>query len=97
MRLHSGGLFKMDSQNHLPFDFNGFPVTGDQFFVQHTALIAMHVIFYRFHNMIATYLGKHNPHWTDNHTFYEARRIVIAVWQHLIYSEWLPLVLGAEF
>lgn len=94
--MHSGGLFKLDSQNKLPFDYAGVGVTGDPFFIQHTALISIHVIFYRFHNMIAKYLSKHHPHWTDDNIFYEVRRIVIAVWQHLIYDEWLPLVLGKE-
>lgn len=94
LRTFSVGLFKMDRQNHLPFNDAGALIAGDFRFGQNTGLTTMHVIFYRFHNNMANYLGEQHRDWSDDDIFFEARRIVIAVYQHIIYFEWLPLVLG---
>lgn len=97
MRLLSGGLFRLNSETTLPYNDLDESVTGDSRFVQSTGLQMIHVIFYRFHNLIAMFLSAHYPHWTDDVLFFEARRIVIACYQHIVYYEWLPLVLGMQF
>ncbi len=45
----------------------------------------------REHNRIATQLPTVNPQWSDDKLFNEARRIVIGIYQHIIYS---PSVVG---
>ena len=46
----------------------------------------------REHNRVAAELRELNPSWTDENLFQEAKRIVIAEYQNVIYSEWLPVI-----
>ncbi|KAF8363235.1 hypothetical protein PRIPAC_90158 [Pristionchus pacificus] len=48
------------------------------------------------HNRIARQFAKVNAHWSSAQLFEEARRLNIAQYQHIVYNELLPLVLGKE-
>ena len=57
-------------------------------------LTAIHALFLREHNRLADILKKQHPTWHDSVTFEEARRINIAQYQHIIYNELLPVLIG---
>lgn len=69
-------------------------LAGDIRVNEQISLVAMHTIWLREHNRIATELKKINPHWTGNTIFHEARKIVGAEMQHITFKHWLPNVLG---
>lgn len=71
-------------------------MAGDVRVNQHITLVAVHLLFAREHNRIADILQRLNPHWSDDITFEETRKIVTAELQHITYDEWLPLVIGHE-
>nr|BAD18663.1 unnamed protein product [Homo sapiens] len=69
-------------------------LAGDHRANEHLALAAMHTLWFREHNRVATELSALNPHWEGNTVYQEARKIVGAELQHITYSHWLPKVLG---
>lgn len=54
------------------------------------------MVFFVEHNRLSAQLKLINPHWIDEKVFQEARKIVIAVHQHITFNEFLPRVLGAK-
>ncbi|KAF2367927.1 hypothetical protein FHG87_001306 [Trinorchestia longiramus] len=68
--------------------------SGDVRVNEHVGLAAMHQLFMREHNRVADALSKLNTHWNDEQIFQEARRIVGAELQHVVYTEFLPAILG---
>lgn len=72
-------------------------MTGDVRTNQNPGLAILQIILLREHNRIADVLQHLNPHWDDELTFQEARRINIAQYQHISYYEWLPIFLGEHF
>ncbi|KAL4224794.1 hypothetical protein ACF0H5_015490 [Mactra antiquata] len=70
------------------------PLSGDARSNEMPGLTSMHTLYVREHNRIADGLASVNPHLTDETLFEEARKINIAIWQHVVYSEYLPLLLS---
>lgn len=67
---------------------------GDSRVNEQPNLIVMHTVFVREHNRLVQILSALNPGWDGERLFEEARRINVAQYQHLVYKEWLPIVLG---
>ncbi|CAG7821984.1 unnamed protein product, partial [Allacma fusca] len=55
-------------------------------------LTTTHLIWFREHNRIAEALKELNPFWSDEQLYTESRRILNAEYQHIIYNEWLPII-----
>jgi peroxidase len=71
-------------------------VTGDTRGNENLELMALQALFLDNHNLIAAELQQENPAWTDEQLFQAARRLNIAEYQNVIYSEWIPATLGAR-
>ncbi|KAJ8043608.1 Peroxidasin [Holothuria leucospilota] len=71
-------------------------LSGDGRTAEQPGLTAIHVTFVREHNRIARELRKLNRHWDHERLYQETRKIVGAMLQHIVYNEYLPLMLGAE-
>ncbi|XP_045449395.1 chorion peroxidase [Melitaea cinxia] len=70
--------------------------SGDHHGNQIISLTVLQTIWTREHNRIARVLSKTNPTWDDIRVFFETRRILQAEYQHIVYSEYLPLLLGPK-
>ena len=70
--------------------------TGDVRGNENLELTTLETLFVRNHNLIAGKLQKAHPHWTDEQLYQEARKLNIAEYQNVIYTGWIPAVLGVN-
>lgn len=69
---------------------------GDSRVNEVTDLAVLHAAFLREHNRIAKELSRLQPSWNDEKLYQETKRVVVAQFQHIIYKEFLPLILGPK-
>lgn len=90
------GLNSMDCKRNLEESNRNCFVAGDVRANEQLGLAAMHTIWMREHNRIATQLKAVNPFWDGDKLYQEARKVLGAEIQHITYQHWLPLILGPE-
>lgn len=95
VRSFNGGRLKTNLRNVLPME-NGNYFSGDNRVKLTPFLAIWNSIFVRNHNLIADNLAVINCHWNEEQLFQEARKINSAVYQNIIYAEWLPIFLGSN-
>jgi peroxidase len=70
--------------------------TGDVRGNENIELTALQTLFVRNHNRLAAQLQAAHPDWTDEQLYQEARKINIAQYQTIVYTEFLPALLGGN-
>jgi len=72
-------------------------LAGDMRANEQVGLTSMHTIMLREHNRVADILLDMNPHWRAEKLYQESRKIVVAEWQHVVYSEYLTKIVGKDY
>ncbi|XP_076328078.1 dual oxidase-like [Tachypleus tridentatus] len=63
---------------------------------QNPALLTFGILFFRWHNVLASRIQEEHPEWPDEDVFHRARQWVIASLQNIIMYEFLPALLGED-
>merc|ERR1712126_128089 len=94
--VHSGlpPLFPMERFEDCRTPSGTCFMTGDERGNENVGLLTIHAIFLRKHNSIARGLAKINNDWTDTEIFEVARKINIAIFQHIVMNEFVPQLIG---
>ena len=69
---------------------------GDERINENVPLSVLHTVFLREHNHIEEKLHLLNPQWDGERLFQETRKIVGAMFQFIIFNEFIPVILGPE-
>ncbi|PIC22256.1 hypothetical protein B9Z55_016378 [Caenorhabditis nigoni] len=62
----------------------------------HPALIPVHTVFIKEHNRLAEQVRSARPRMSDEQIFQLVRKIMIGMWQHIVFNEYIPKYLPAR-
>ena len=88
-----GTLMTSDNGRALPVVDDTF-ITGDPRVMENPELTALTTLFMREHNLWVTNLHAQHPDWTGDQLYNMAKAITTAEYQNIIYTEYLPLLIG---
>ena len=98
-KIRDGGSCKLkltDTTNLLKVKEDSF-ITGDTRAAEMPGLATVHTVFAREHNRICDLIDSVAPtDFTQEDRFQNARRILIAEMQKIVYGDYLPIILGSE-
>lgn len=108
LRSFQGGKLKTSGVSLMPLNTTGLPNANDAHLFPDTELFlggdvranenvelsAIHTLFLREHNTIASAIAARNHYLNDEQIFQMTRRIVVAELQVITYNEFLPALLG---
>lgn len=94
LRTFYDGLMKIDDNGVFQRNNIGKYILGDPRAIQTPVLALLHLLFLREHNRIARIIKNLRYNWNDESIFEEARRFVIAEYQHIVMNEWYPIFHG---
>ncbi|XP_068170354.1 dual oxidase 1 isoform X2 [Antennarius striatus] len=69
-------------------------VLGNAWANENMFTAAVGIIWFRYHNYVASKLHVEHPQWSDEKLFQNARKIVVATFQSIAVYEWLPAYIG---
>ncbi|XP_068459769.1 dual oxidase 1 isoform X4 [Clinocottus analis] len=75
---------------------NGLFELGNAWANENVFTAAEGIIWFRYHNYVASQLHEEHPEWSDEKLFQNARKTVVATFQNIALYEWLPGYLGDE-
>jgi peroxidase len=93
LRNADGTLITSDNGQALPVVNDTF-VTGDPRVMENPELTALTILFMREHNFWVGTLKMEHPSWTGDQLYNMAKAITTAEYQNIVYTEYLPLVIG---
>jgi len=93
LRNGDGTLASSDGGQALPVSGAAF-ITGDPRVMENPELTAVTILFMREHNAMVALLKSENPGMTGDQAYGMAKAITTAEYQNIIYSEFLPVLLG---
>jgi peroxidase len=93
LRNADGTLASSDNGLALPVVDDTF-VTGDPRVMENPELTALTTLFMREHNYWVATLKASHPGWTGDQLYNMAKAITTAEYQNIIYTEYLPVLLG---
>ncbi|XP_023816783.1 eosinophil peroxidase [Oryzias latipes] len=71
-------------------------IAGDVRVDENIALTSIHTLFVREHNRLARGLKNLNPHWDSETLYQEARKIMGAYTQKIVFKDYLPHIVGDD-